>query len=101
MFFLLIDYFKMFYFSKCFLPILFILCGVLLSVWLFTCGEVWTLGVWVGLACHKRLFNPPPKFSRLDTWCPAFVCMCVCVFGGLSSLLYLGGGFVCGGLAGK
>ena len=54
-----------------------------------TCCEVWTLGVWGELACHKRLFNPPPQFSRLGTWCPAFVCMyvyvCVCVFGGLSS----------------
>ena len=30
------------------------------------------------------------------------VCVCVCVCGGLSSFfLYLGGGFVCGGLAGK
>ena len=48
-----------------------------------TCCEVWTLGVWGELACHKRLFNPPPQFSRLGTWCPAFVCMyvyvCVCV----------------------
>ena len=51
------------------------------------------------------LFNPPPQFSRLGTWCPAFVCMyvyvcvcvCVCVFGGLSGLY---GGFVCGGLVG-
>ena len=39
-----------------------------------------------------RLFNPPPQFSRLGTWCPAFVCvcvcmcMCVCEFGGLSSI---------------
>ena len=44
--------------------------------------------MWGELACHKRLFNPPPQFSRLGTWCPAFVCMyvyvCVCVFGGLS-----------------
>ena len=46
--------------------------------------------MWGELACHKR---PPPQFSRLGTWCPAFVCMyvyvCVCVgmcvFGGLSS----------------
>ena len=48
-----------------------------------TCCEVWALGVWGELACHKRLFNPPPKFSRLGTWCPAFVCVymyvCVCV----------------------
>ena len=32
---------------------------------------------------HVRLFNPLPQFSRLGTWCPAFVCMyvyvCVCV----------------------
>ena len=23
---------------------------------------------------------PPPQFSRLGTWCPAFVCVCVCVW---------------------
>ena len=28
---------------------------------------VWTLGVWGELASHKRLFNPPPQFSRLGT----------------------------------
>ena len=36
--------------------------------------------------------------------CVCTMCMCeiICVFdGGLSSFLYLGGGFVCGGLAGK
>ena len=68
------------------LPTIFVLCGVMLSVWLFFCSEVWTLGVWGELACHKRLFNPPPQFSRLGTWCPAFVCVymyvcvCVCVY---------------------
>ena len=40
---------------------------------------VWTLGE---LARRKRLFNPPPQFSRLGTWCPAFVYM---YGGGLSS----------------
>ena len=25
------------------------------------------LGVWGELASHKRLFNPPPQFSRLGT----------------------------------
>ena len=30
-----------------------------------------------------------------------YVYVCVCVFGGLSSFLYLGGGFVCGGLTEK
>ena len=71
------------------------------------CGEVWTLGVWGELACHKRLFNPLPQFLRLGTWCPAFVCVCVCtmcvcvcvcvcvcacvcVFCGLSSFFVLG-----------
>ena len=40
--------------------------------------------MWGELACHKRLFNPPPQFSRLGTWCPTFLCasVClVCVFG--------------------
>ena len=45
------------------------------------CG-VWILGVWGELASHKRLFNPPPQFSRLGTQCPAlmschvYLCMC-------------------------
>ena len=47
-----------------------------LSVSVFTCGEVWKLGE---LACHKRLFNPPPQFSRLGTSCLC-LCVCVCVF---------------------
>ena len=38
------------------------------------CCKVWTLGVWGELACHKRLFNPPPQFSRLGTWCPTYIC---------------------------
>ena len=37
-----------------------ILCCVCLCVW----GH---LGVWRELASHKRLFNPPPQFSRLGT----------------------------------
>ena len=32
------------------------------------------LGVWGELASHKRLFNPPPRFSRLGTKCPAEFC---------------------------
>ena len=40
--------------------LLFILCCV--------CPWVWGhLGVWGELASHKRLFNPPPQFSRLGT----------------------------------
>ena len=32
--------------------------------------------MWGELASHKRLFNPPPQFSRLGTWCPALMfCM--------------------------
>ena len=31
-----------------------------------------------------------PQFSRLSTWCPAFVCVCVCVVG----VVYLLGGGV-------
>ena len=40
------------------------------------CCKVWTLGVWGELACHKRLFNPRPQFSRLGTWCPTYIIMC-------------------------
>ena len=39
--------------------------------------------MWGELASHKRLFSPPPQFSRLGTWCPALMsCMnvCECVF---------------------
>ena len=39
--------------------------------------------MWGELASRKRLFNPPPQFSRLGTWCPALMsCMnvCECVF---------------------
>ena len=36
-----------------------------------------TLHVWGELACHERLFNPPPQFSRLGTWCPNFFCTSV------------------------
>jgi hypothetical protein len=56
------------------------------------------LGVWGELASHKRLFNPPPQFSRLGTQCPAlmschvYLCMCfVWVFWDL--WIYVGGGF--------
>ena len=54
------------------------------------------LGVWGELASHKRLFNPPPQFSRLGTQCPAlmschvYLCMCfVWIFWGL--WIYVGG----------
>ena len=64
-----------------------------------TCCEVWTLGVWGELACHKRLFNPPPQFSRLGTWCPAFVCMyvyvCACVCVCVCCLVFIFGWRVC------
>ena len=46
----------------------------------------WTLGVWGELSCRKRLFNPLPRFSRLGTWCPTFLCanalfvLCVCTW---------------------
>ena len=29
------------------------------------------------ISCHKRLFNPPPQFSRLGTWCPTLLCATV------------------------
>ena len=32
--------------------------------------------VWGELASHKRLFNPPPQFSRLGTQGPALVLLC-------------------------
>ena len=31
------------------------------------------MNVWGELASHKRLFNPPPQFSRLGTRSPALV----------------------------
>ena len=43
------------------------------------CCKVWTLGVWGELACHERLFNPPPQFSRLGTWCPTFFVQVFCL----------------------
>ena len=49
------------------------------SIFVVVCCKVWTLGVWGELACHKRLFNPPPQFSRLGTWCPTFLCASVCL----------------------
>ena len=38
--------------------------------------------MWGELASHKRLFNPPPQFSRLGTQGPAPMLCCVvsCVF---------------------
>ena len=37
------------------------------------------LGVWEELASHKRLFNPPPQFSRLGIQCPILCCIIVCL----------------------
>ena len=37
--------------------------------------------MWGDLASHKRLFNPPPQFLRLGTWCPALMsCMNACEY---------------------
>ena len=48
----------------------------------------------------KLLFMPLratlPQFSRLSTWCPAFVCVCVCVVG--LSICWGGGGGGGGGV---
>ena len=41
--------------------------------------RAWSLGVWGELASRKRLFNPPPQFSRLGTQGPALV-FCVVLF---------------------
>ena len=49
----------------------------LCNIFVIVCCKVWILGVWVELACHERLFNPPPQFSRLGTWCPNFFCTSV------------------------
>ena len=58
-------------FCLCVLP-LFCVC-VCVCVCVLEFGH-W--GVWGELASHKRLFNPPPQFSRLGTWCPALMfCM--------------------------
>ena len=70
-----------FYYIIFFLSLLYFFYHLCIVV---VCCKVWTLGVWGELACHKRLFNPPPQFSRLGTWCPTFLCasVClVCVFG--------------------
>ena len=57
------------------------------------CREVWTLGGLRELACYKRLFNPPPQFTRLGTWCPTFLCASVFVLctlmGGVGELFHL------------
>ena len=49
------------------------------------------LGVWGELASHKRLFNPPPQFSRLGTQCPAVMScvICVCVLYGVCGYIML------------
>ena len=70
--------------------LLFFFLPSLCNIFVIVCCKVWILGVWgelatwhamqdslcvgrVGnLACHERLFNPPPQFSRLGTWCTNF-----------------------------
>ena len=69
------------------------LCIVYIYIFVVVCCKVWTLGVWGELACHKRLFNPPPQFSRLGTWCPTFLCASVLFV----SCVYLDGGMGGGG----
>ena len=58
--------------------------------------------MWGELASHKRLFNPPPQFSRLGTQCPALmschVYLCMCVV--LGFVNYGGGGFLYLSMAG-
>ena len=49
----------------------------LCNIFVVVCCKVWILGVWGELACHERLFNPPPQFSRLGTWCPNLFCTSV------------------------
>ena len=56
---------------------IFFYCLCIVTVIVIVCHWVWTLGVWGELACHKRLFNPPPQFSRLGTWCPTLLCATV------------------------
>ena len=43
--------------------------------------------MWGELACHERLFNPPPQFSRLGTGVQTFLYKCFGV-----SCMYLDGG---------
>ena len=57
------------------------------------CNEVWTLGVWGELAFF--ITHRPSS----QGWAPGVVCVYVHVR--VAIILYLGGGFVCGGLAGK
>ena len=55
------------------LCVLHVLCDIL--------PRAWSLGVWGELASRKRLFNPPPQFSRLGTQGPALVLLfCVVLF---------------------
>ena len=48
--------------------------------------------MWGELASHKRLFNPPPQFSRLGTQGPAPMLCCVvsCVFVNVFYVSFLG-----------
>ena len=84
----------LFIFIYIFLPSLYIFLPPLYSIFfVVVCCKVWALGVWGELACHKRLFNPPPQFSRLGTWCPTFLCASVLFV----SCVYLDGGMGGGG----
>ena len=47
-----------------------------LAVGEFVCSEVWTLGVWGGLACHKRPTARALKAGHLVS------CLCVCGLAG-------------------
>ena len=41
-----------------------------------------TAGTYVAMYLSTIVIDytcPPPQFSRLGTWCPAFVCVCLCV----------------------
>ena len=54
--------------------------------------------MWGELASHKRLFNPPSRFSRLGTQCPAlmschvYLYLCMCVMYGYFGVCEYGGG---------
>jgi hypothetical protein len=46
---------------------IFFYCLCIVTVVVIVCHWVWALGVWGELACHKRLFNPPPSSQG---WAP-------------------------------
>lgn len=58
-----------------------------LSLFIYVCLYIFSyFSIFYSSSCilsrHKRLFNPPPEFSRLQgTWCPSFnVSACLLVF---------------------